>query len=173
MKKGDILLFRTAVILRRQVGQKVECPLFGFSLLEVVLALAILAGALAALGEVMRLGDQNAAAAADESQAQMFAESVMSELLVGARPVGNASGELPTEDDPPWVFEIEIQPTDFQELIAVRVSVSQQLAAQLEPARCDLVRWLPNPNFVPAIQQATEPASSGENSGPQQTGAPQ
>jgi general secretion pathway protein I len=134
-----------------------------FTLLEVVLALAILAGTLAALGEVMRLGDQNAAAAADESQALMFAESVMAELVVGARPIGNASGELPSEDDPPWTFAIEIQPTEFQELIAARVSVSQQLAPELQPARCDLVRWLPHPDFVPAIQQATEPAAESDS----------
>ena len=67
-------------------------PFLGFSLLEIVLALAILAGALAALGEVMRLGDQNAEAAGDETQAELLAESVMSELVVGARPLENVNG---------------------------------------------------------------------------------
>jgi prepilin-type N-terminal cleavage/methylation domain-containing protein len=47
MKKGDILLFRERRFRAIWVAGKVECPLFGFSLLEVVLALAILAGALA------------------------------------------------------------------------------------------------------------------------------
>jgi type II secretion system protein I len=167
--------------MKRVVRSKRAGNARAFSLLEVVLALAILAGALAALGEVMRLGDQNAAAAADESQALMFAESVMAELIVGARPIGNVSGELPSEDDPPWAFTIEIQPTEFQELIAARVSVTQQLAPELQPARCDLVRWLPNPDFVPAIQQVTDEevaasstdSASATDSGGQETGGGQ
>ena len=40
----------------------------------------------------MRLGDQNAEAAGDETQAELLAESVMSELMVGARPLGNVNG---------------------------------------------------------------------------------
>lgn len=145
----------------------------GFSLLEVVLALAILAGSLAALGEVMRLGDENAAAAADEARAAMLAESVMSELLVGARQVANVSGAaLPLEDDPPWVASIEVQATDYQELVAVRVSIVQQLPPEQEPARCDLVRWMPNPNYIPATQQdssTTGSSSSATSSGAQGT----
>jgi type II secretion system protein I len=140
----------------------------GFSLLEVVLALAILAGALAALGEVMRLGDQNAELAADESQAEMLAESVMSEILVGARPLASVSGaELPLEDDPKWIVSIDVQPTEYQELVAVGVSVAQQLAPQLQPARCDLVRWMQNPDYLATIaaQQQQQAASSGTGSG--------
>ncbi len=85
IKKGTFWFFRYCRHAGVGVTKKVACPLFGFSLLEVVLALAILAGALAALGEVMRLGDENASAAADETRAEMLAESVMSEILVGAR----------------------------------------------------------------------------------------
>jgi type II secretory pathway pseudopilin PulG len=148
-------------------------PFLGFSLLEVVLALAILAGALAALGEVLRLGDQNAAAAAEESQAEMLAESVMSELLVGARTLANVSGnELPLEDDPTWAVSIEIQPTEYQELVAVRVSVVQVLAPEQEPARCDLVRWLPNPDYLPAATQqesSSSTSTSGTTSGGQES----
>jgi general secretion pathway protein I len=141
----------------------------GFSLLEVVLALAILAGALAALGEVMRLGDLNAAAAADESRAAMLAESVMSELLVGARQIANVNGAvLPLEDDPPWTATVEVTATDYIELVAVRVSIVEQLPNEKQPARCDVVRWLPNPDYVPATQQqssTTGSQSSTSNSG--------
>ena len=87
MKKGDILLFAREGSRGSSHREKVECPLFGFSLLEIVLALAILAGTLAALGEVMRSASQSAALASDETQAQLLAESVMAELLAGARPL--------------------------------------------------------------------------------------
>ena len=42
------------------LAQPAAHPVRGFTLLEIVLSLAILAGSLAALGEVMRLGDRNA-----------------------------------------------------------------------------------------------------------------
>jgi type II secretion system protein I len=138
----------------------------GFSLLEVVLALAILAGVLAALGEVMRLGDQNATAAADEARAEMLAESVMSEILVGARALGNVSSAvLPLEDDPQWTVSIAVQSTEYQELVAVQVTVAQQLPPEQQPARCDLVRWMPNPDYLPATQQSQDSSSSSSSSG--------
>jgi len=67
---------------------------------------------------------------------------------------------LPLEDDPPWVASIEIQPTDYQELVAVRVSVGQQLPPEKEPAGCELVRWMPNPDYIPATTQSSNGAAS-------------
>jgi len=171
MKKGGILLFVQVDRRRLNRWEKVVCPFFGFSLLEIVLALAILAGALAALGEVMRSASQSAALASDETQAQLLAESVMAELLAGARPTTAVNGAaFDLAIDPPWVYSIAIEPTPFQELIAVRVSVAQQLAPEMQPARCDLVRWLLSPDFITAqataqakanAAQATESSSSG------------
>lgn len=138
-----------------------------FSLLEVILALAILAGAIAALGEVMRLGDQNAGLARDESEAEMLANSVMSELVAGSRQVQAVSSEtFDTSASPAWTYSITVDATDYDALVAVRVSVAQQLAAELHPAHCDLVRWLPNPDYVPpnADQQSTTDSSSNTGS---------
>jgi type II secretion system protein I len=140
----------------------------GFSLLEIVLALAILAGALAALGEVMRLGDQNAAAAGDETQAELLAESVMSEIMVGARPLANVNGAaLAVATEPPWVLSVAVATTEFKELLAVRVSVVQQLPRELQPARCELVRWLPNPEYLPVVVPQSSASTSGTDSGDQ------
>ncbi|HEY4233534.1 MAG TPA: type II secretion system minor pseudopilin GspI [Lacipirellulaceae bacterium] len=139
----------------------------GFSLLEVLLALAILAGSIAALGEVMRLGDQNAALARDESQAEILANSLMSELLSGARQVQAVSSEtFDMTADPPWTYSITVDSTDYNELVSVRVSVAQQLAAELHPAHCDLVRWMPNPDYVPpdTSQQSSTTNSSSSSS---------
>lgn len=143
----------------------------GFSLLEIVLALAILAGALAALGEVMRLGDQNAELARDETQAEMLADSVMSELVGGARLVGNVDAsafDLATE--PQWLYSIVVEPTEYVELVAVRVSVTQDLPPELHPARCDLVRWFANPDYVPSDTSQTAASSSSSTSGQSATG---
>jgi general secretion pathway protein I len=128
----------------------------GFTLLEIILALAILAGSLAALGEVMRLADQNAAMTRDETQAQMLATSIMEELVSGARALtANSPAQFDPNWDPQWLYSIAIEDTGYEELVAVRVMVEQQLEERLQPARFELVRWLPNPNFVP-------PGSEGE-----------
>jgi prepilin-type N-terminal cleavage/methylation domain-containing protein len=122
----------------------------GFTLLEVILSLAILAGALAALGEVMRLADQTASMTEGETQAQILAASVMDELASGARQFSAASqAPLDSNADPPWVYSIALENTGYNELVAVRVSFEQKLDARLQPARFELVRWMANPNYTP------------------------
>jgi type II secretory pathway pseudopilin PulG len=122
-----------------------------FSLLEIILALAILAGSLAALGEVMRLADQNSALTRDESEAQIMASSVMDELISGARQLV-AANQAPFNYDtePPWLYSIALEQTGYNELVAVRVLVEQDVDPRLQPARFELIRWLPNPDYVPA-----------------------
>lgn len=143
-----------------------EALVDGFTLLEIILSLAILAGALAALGEVMRLGDQNAALARDESQAQILATSVMDEILAGVRPlttVSAATFDLAT--DPPWAYSIEIAPApDHSELLVIHVRVEQQLDPTKQPARFDLVRWVLNPDAISTSSTTTSSTSSSSTS---------
>jgi type II secretion system protein I len=135
----------------------------GFTLLEVILSLAILAGSLAALGEVMRLADESAASSRDETHAQIIAASVMDEIVSGFRPLA-AVGQAVVDPtiDPPWLFSVAIEETAYVELIAVRVLVEQQLEAQMQPARFELVRWLPNPDYIPQIAGGTESDASSD-----------
>jgi type II secretion system protein I len=140
----------------------------GFTLLEIILSLAILAGSLAALGEVMRLADQNASSTRDESQAQILVSSVMDELIAGVTPLA-AVNQSPAaiDSDPPWVYSIALEQTGYQELIGVRVLVEQQADPRLQPARFELVRWLPNPDYVPPStpSQSTTGSSSRSTTG--------
>ena len=65
-------------------------------------------------------------AAAEEAQAEMLAESVMAEILVGARPLTSVDGAvLPLQDDPQWTVSVAVQPTEYLELVAVQVRVAQ------------------------------------------------
>ena len=63
----------------------------GFSLLEVILALAILVAALAVLGELVRSGVRNAQMARDLSRAQVLCESKLGEVFAGAIPAEKTS----------------------------------------------------------------------------------
>jgi prepilin-type N-terminal cleavage/methylation domain-containing protein len=148
----------------------------GFTLLEVILALAILAGALAALGEVMRLADQRATMAEGETHAQILAASVMDELASGARQLTAVSqASLDPNSDPQWVYSIALENTGYQELVGVRVLVEQQLDARLQPSRFELVRWLANPDYVPPETESessatTSSSTSGTSSGTSSSG---
>jgi prepilin-type N-terminal cleavage/methylation domain-containing protein len=155
--------------IARCLSQK-ERRKFGFTLLEIILSLAILAGSLAALGEVMRLADRNAQMMRDESQAQILASSVMDELLAGARqPVAVSQQAFDYNTDPPWLFSIAFDQTPYVELVLARVRVEQQLTPEQQPAHFELVRWFPNPDYIPAetSQSSTTSSSSKTSTGSQ------
>ena len=79
-----------------------------FTLLEVILALAILAGALASLGEVVRLSGEHANYARDHSQAQLLAASKLAEITAGAEELTNvAPTRFKIDSDPPWLYSIQ------------------------------------------------------------------
>ncbi|MFZ1935993.1 MAG: prepilin-type N-terminal cleavage/methylation domain-containing protein [Thermoguttaceae bacterium] len=137
----------------------------GFSLLEVILALAILAGSIAVLGESSRLALRNAEIARDLAHAQLLCESKMAEITVGitaAETVGNTPFDTTMTASldpsaPGWLYSIDTQTTDEEGLIAVRVTVTRNLPAAKHPVSFSLVRWIPDPN-------ATSSSGSGGNS---------
>ena len=118
----------------------------------------------------MRLADQNASMTRDESQAQILASSVMDELVAGARElVAIDRGQFDFVTEPPWVYSVVIESTAYQELVAVRVLVEQDIDPRLQPARFALVRWLPNPDYIPPT--ATTSSTSSSSTGSSGTGA--
>jgi prepilin-type N-terminal cleavage/methylation domain-containing protein len=144
----------------------------GFSLLEVILALAILAGSIAVLGEASRLALKNAEIARDLARAQLLCESKLAEITTGiiaAEAVNNAAFDATTTasldpNEPAWLYSIETQPTDEDGLISVRVTVTRDLPAGQHPIRFSLVRWIPDPNATPLTNSGG--TSSGSSSSP-------
>jgi len=60
----------------------------GLTLLEVILALIILGGALVAVGELIRTASRSARDARDATSAQVIADSLMSEIAAGRKSEG-------------------------------------------------------------------------------------
>jgi general secretion pathway protein I len=129
-----------------------------FSLLEVILALGILLGAIAVLGELARIGVRNAEIARDRSRAELLCEGIMAEIVSGAapaEPVVGAPIELANEPgSPPWLYSVETQEIDPSGLMAVRVTVSQDLPPGVRPVEVSLARWMISPELEMAAQQA-------------------
>ncbi len=146
----------------------------GFSLLEVILALTLLGGAVVVLGEIGRLAMRSATAARDLAHAQMLCESKMAEVVSGVTPpsdVGDtafdASTEVTAADDPRWVYSITTGQTDEDGLISVRVRVTKELPAAQHPVDFSLVRWILDPNSTTAeeLSSGTSGTSGGTSNG--------
>jgi hypothetical protein len=132
-----------------------------FSLLEVILALALLVGAIAVSGELIRLGTLSAAAARDLTQAQLICESKMAEITSGivlAEAISTAQYEL----DPEWIYSVELAASDIPGLVLLRVTVAQNLLPEQRPAEFSLTRLIQDPGveLVPA-----ESINTGSDSG--------
>ncbi len=135
---------RRRVVPRRRLWRR-----RGFTLLEIILSLAILAGALAALGEVIRSATQNATESRELTKAQLLASSIMSEFSSGAAALQEVDRQAVDIDEvTPWVYSVEWTPTFEENLVAVRVTVVQDLEAEKNPVQYSLVRWMPDPGLT-------------------------
>lgn len=151
---------------RRPTGNR-SATRRGFSLMEVVLAMAILGVAIAVIGELVRLGSRSAAMARDLSMAQLLCDSKMAEIAAGiAAPEPAVS--TPFELEPDWLYSIEVEPTNQEGLLAVRVTVQQDVDPSNQPPTFSVVRWIPDPAFV-APGEATQAGSEETSSGTDQS----
>lgn len=73
----------------------------GFTLLEVLVALAIFVGSVAALSRLVLLGIENAEYSRWQAEAMMIAECRLAELQSGILTV-NSVGTFPAEESPGW-----------------------------------------------------------------------
>ena len=145
-----------------------------FSLLEVVLALAILTGAIAVLGELTRLGLRNAQVAREMTQAQLLCESKLAEITSGITPaepvynaefdvleVAGATGATLIGGEETWLYSIETEVLDEEGLMAVRVTVTQGEDVP-RPVQFQLVRWMLDSTAVTSESSA---AGSSDSAG--------
>jgi general secretion pathway protein I len=141
-----------------------------FSLLEIILAIAIFTMALVAVGELMRLGLRNAQKARDTTRAQLLCESIVAEVTSGAiepTPVADQASEI----DPDWCYSIQVNSTDVTGLLSVSVTVNRvNYSNPLEGVT--LVRWMPDPQYAAEIEAAAAATSEATTSSTQTTTSP-
>jgi prepilin-type N-terminal cleavage/methylation domain-containing protein len=115
-----------------------------FTLIEVILALVILGGALAIFGEVMQIANSNAVDARAETQAQLLASSIMDEIMAGVEDDSPVSRQpVDVEDDTRWIYSVETGTSGVQGVYPLVVTVEQDLEPQFNPVKFRLVRWMP------------------------------
>ncbi len=143
----------------------------GLTLWEVMLALAILGGSIAVIGQLVRLGVRAAGDARNLSQAQLLCESKLAELSSGMEPLQPVLA-APYPFEPDWVYSVEVQPVDQQGLLAVRVTVEQITDERPFPLTYSLDRWIIDPSleFQQVEMEAAEEAAQAEEAAASGTG---
>jgi len=131
----------------------------GLTLLEVILALAILAGSLAVLGELAGRSMRNAEVARATSEAQLLCETKLAEIAAGITPPNplsdapwQSASDLEIETNEEWRYSVEVESTNLDGLLAVRVTVSQDRPPQKKPLSVSLVRWIVDPGLEAETQ---------------------
>lgn len=123
----------------------------GLSLLEVILAIAILGGSLAVLGELLRLGSMAAARSRDLSTAELLCETKLAEVASGIEPMDGASS-TPIDDSGEWLYSVTVGETDQEGLLSILVTIQQNPETAARPVMFSLTRWV----IDPTVQQAAE-----------------
>lgn len=141
----------------------------GLTLLEVVLSLAILAGAFAMLAQLVGLGTRAAGNARDLTQAQVIAESMMSEIAAGIVNPSTLSLQ-PVPSNPQWYASAYVQSTSISGLLQVIVRV-ERTRDKGRPAQFELVRWIRDPNLAMPTDEESSSSSSGSSSSGSTSGA--
>ncbi len=128
----------------------------GFSLLEILLAIAILGASLAVLSSLVITGADAASDASDLAVARMLCETKMNEQLLNPEivPLPLPLSPIDPIDTPDtggvasFQYSIEVQPAPaMQGLLAIRVTVSTEELNQVNQPKVQysLIRWMVDP----------------------------
>lgn len=141
-----------------------RCMRRGLSLLESMLAIAILGGAIAVIGESVRLGTQAATDARELTTAQLVCESTLAELTAGLRPL-TATTAQPCETAPDWRYSVVIQQGTQPGIVLLAVTVERDPAYAARPVAITLYRWLLDPELAAQLEsEAAEQEAQSQSS---------
>jgi hypothetical protein len=142
----------------------------GLSLFEVVVALAIFMGALAAIGQLVSVGARGAVEAKLHSQAVIRCETTMGEVLAGYIVLRNTSGTF--ADNPAWTWNVSVSSTSHSGLYLIEVTATHSGQSSTRKVSYSIRRFIRDPGVEMAAYEAqlaadqakAENASSTTNS---------
>jgi prepilin-type N-terminal cleavage/methylation domain-containing protein len=116
----------------------------GFSLLEVILAIAILGGSMVVIGYGYYLGYRSVRNARMIGMGNRIADSAMTELAAGViEPVSASNRTIPSEPD--WTYSVQIDKAAVPGLLTAVVSVeNNEFTPKVNVA---ITRLIPDPDY--------------------------
>lgn len=123
----------------------------GLSLLEVILALAILGVACAFMAQAMRLATSNALSAQRQAQAELAAESVLSQVVAGIIPMQPSSAWTPvgtSASTSNWSYMISQVNCEVENMVGLQIMVKDMTNQDTTaPADLSVIRWVIDPSL--------------------------
>ena len=147
--------------VRRSSGSSAS-PRRGLSLFEVIIALAIFMGSIAAIGQLVSTGVRGSVQARLQSQAMLRAETKMAEVVAGIIPLHGATGGV-FPDDPAWAWSVAVVTGPHEGLYFVEVTAAHAAATMAGNQSYSLRRLVRDPQVeldAYAKQQADAAAAS-------------
>ena len=120
----------------------------GFSLLEVLLSIAILGGALVVIGQLVNIGYRSAIEARIRSDANILVDGKMAEVSAGIIELQSTSSSV-IEENPDWMYSVDVQQSGQLGLLMVMVTVEQTPNSASNPISMSVVRLMPDPEYDP------------------------
>ncbi len=118
----------------------------GFSLMEVMLATAMLLASLVVLGQMAGVGRHHAEDAESLTTAQLLCLARLNAILAGAEPA-QSQAETAVPDVPGWTYEVAVQRQSQFDLVSVQVTVRPEAGegGRRRGKSFSLVRWMHQP----------------------------
>jgi hypothetical protein len=146
--EGDRSMFSANVGLQKtHFGRKMDqSPTrAGFSLLEVILATALLMGCGIVLAELANIGREHARAAEQLAAAQLVCQSRLNAILCGAASVEDVEDQ-PLDELPGWLLSVDTRSVVVPGMVALRVTVAEEEDDQHRRSKqFSLIRWIRKP----------------------------
>jgi Tfp pilus assembly protein PilV len=133
----------------------------GISLLEVVLALGIFLGAIAALSQLSSTGMRTAVSARLQTQAILRCESKLAELVAAIEPLDDVTDQ-PFEDDENWTWTLVSVAGPHADLLNLTVSVRYEGGNQQASTGYSLSRLVRDPIVFEEAAAAEAEAAAAE-----------
>lgn len=129
----------------------------GFSLLEIIVSLAILTFVLTTVGQIIYSGSQAATKTQLASKAMVRAQTVMAEVVAGIHPKQSLSdATFENDDDPAWTWSLNVTAGVLPDLLRLDVTVNHNDANGVLDESFTLTRWVRNDAIFLEVQDDTD-----------------
>ena len=135
----------------------------GFTLYEVVLALAILLGSMAVLSNLIATGSRAANGTLRRTEAVLLCRSKLSEVVSGIEPMISTDHAPFDSTTPDWVWSLSVLPGPVEDLIELQVTV-KHIGAD-DGATVSLRRYVPDPQMFEEAAAAEATTEETDESG--------
>ena len=118
----------------------------GYTLLEVILSIAILGGSMVVIGRGFYIGYRSVRSARMIDQANRIADSTMAEVAAGIIDPRDV-GATPVIDAPGWTYSVEVDEASEPGLLTATVRVQNDTTIQA--VSVSIVRFVIDPDYDP------------------------